>query len=167
MLESQLILGRYFTYCQWCIHDGSCVLRHNEFLGQPSNEKIDRSPYPGHEDLRWHLSAFQRSSHRANCNGRIHASGSIFVPLVCECGTALSSLTFSSLLNTGMCKKFSPNRKGKRRKRIAAEILARRGITFKKAGEKIRKKDYLKEKELEEVEGRCPEDPLYKAIMMR
>jgi hypothetical protein len=131
-MEKTFIKGKYFTYCQWCKKDGRCVLRHFQFLGMKSAKKIDRSSYPGHEDLRWHGSAFQKNSSRGMCAGRISETGSIFYPLQCECGTVISSMIFSVLTNTGFCAKFQPNKNGEERLRIAKEIAKKQKIAISK-----------------------------------
>ena len=45
-------------------------------------------------------------------------SGSIYIPLICECGTAINSF----------CKKMTPNEKGKKRLKLAKRIAKKRGI---------------------------------------
>ena len=105
-MESRDIKGAYFPYCQWCRWDGDCVLSHYQFLGMKPAEGIDRTPYPGHEDVEWHATGFQRNSHRGMCQGRIMKSGAFFYPLICQCGTAVSSLKFSFALGATPCCKF-------------------------------------------------------------
>jgi len=141
--------GKYFLYCQWCRRDGHCILRHYQFLGTKSSGQVDRSFCPGHEDLAWHLSGFQQDTKRTTCNGRIYKTDSVYYPLQCECGTAISSLTFSFIFGR-FCAKFQPNENGKERLRIAEEIAEKRGI------------------ELSEVDLKdLPEpDPNYVAAMM-
>lgn len=116
---AQALTGHYFPYCQFCTHDGRCELRHNELLGLPPGNGVDSTPYPGHENIRWHFSAFQRNSTRGQCTGRIKPSGSFFLPLVCECGTAVDSF----------CQKFSPNEKGKQRTKLAEQIASQKGVS--------------------------------------
>jgi hypothetical protein len=145
------LTGHYFPYCQFCEHDGNCELRHNEFLGLNSQGKVDKSRYPGHEDLTWHFSAFQGNRRRGTCAGRIMKSGSIFIPLVCECGTAISSLTFSYLFGIdSFCRKFRPNEKGKQRKKLAEKIAKKKDISI----EKIKPED-------------LPEPEPYDSVMQR
>ena len=120
--------GHYFTYCQWCRRDGRCHLRHYQFLGQKRGKGKDKTPYPGHENLRWHASAFQTGSERGSCTGKILKSESFYYPLMCECGTVISSLTFSALLNPHVCAKFQPNERGKEIRRQAEEIARQKGI---------------------------------------
>lgn len=132
MLREKELTGHYFTYCQWCKNDGKCVLRHHEFLGLPAGEGTDRTSYSSHEDLSWGFSAFQKGVRRGRCVGRILASGSVYLPLVCECGTAINSLTFATVFNTGLCGKFEPNEKGKERMQIAKEIARRRHLALAK-----------------------------------
>ncbi len=114
------LTGGYFHYCQFCKHDGSCELKHYEFMGVPPGEGVDRSPFHHHEDLRWGFSAFQQNTSRAQCTGRIRATDSIFFPLVCECGTVVDSF----------CRKFVPNGRGKERVALAKQIAAQRGIAL-------------------------------------
>ena len=71
-------------------------------MGVESGDEISKDPYPGHENLRWHFSTFQRGTTRSQCIGRILPTDSIFLPLSCECGTAI---------NDSMCGKFKPNKK--------------------------------------------------------
>lgn len=118
------ITGGYFTYCQFCLHDGDCALTHNEFMGQPSAGKIDKTGYPGHEDLSWHFSTFQ-SGQRASCFGRIRVTDSLFIPLVCECGTAISSFIWGQF-----CAKFEENEKGLERLKLAKEIARKKHIAI-------------------------------------
>ncbi len=126
MVKTGELTGHYFTYCQWCKNDNNCVLLHHEFLGLPTNGKVDATPYPGHENLRWHMSGFQSDSRRGMCFGRIHATGNIFYPLGCDCGTVISSLTFSGIVNSGYCAKFEPNEKGKLREQQARSLSRKR-----------------------------------------
>jgi len=108
-MTGEILTGHYFPYCQICKHDGSCELKHYEFLGIKPKGEIDRTAYQGHEDIEWHLTAFQGSDSRGNrgaCTGRIHATGSIFYPLACGCGTVISSLTFSTALGAMLCQKY-------------------------------------------------------------
>ncbi len=137
-MEQEKILGRYFACCQFCVHDGNCELKHFELMGLPSADKVDDTPYPGHENLGWHLSAFQDNRQRGTCAGRIMKSGSIFIPLICECGTAINSF----------CKKMTPNKKGRKRLELAKRIAEEKGI------------------ELSEIdpEDLPPLDPNYEAI---
>lgn len=121
--------GHYFPYCQFCEYDGSCELRHNEFLGLESQGKVDKSRYPGHEDLSWHFSTFQKHLERGACNGRIRAIDSTFFPLGCECGTAIMSLKFCSIFGTGFCQKFKPNKKGEQRMELAEKIAKEKDIS--------------------------------------
>ena len=116
---NRYITGHYFTYCQLCKHDGNCELKHYEVLGMRSSGKIDKTPYPGHENLRWHFSFLQTGTIRGMCAGRIIATISPFYPLACACGT---------VINGSNCQKFEPNEEGLKRKKVAHEILARRGI---------------------------------------
>jgi hypothetical protein len=101
-----LLKGNYFPYCQICKYDGNCELKHYEFLGIKPKGEVDKTPYKSHEDVAWPLSAFQTGSDRAACTGRINETGSIYYPLACECGTAISSLTFSKVLGASLCQKF-------------------------------------------------------------
>ncbi len=126
MAKTVEITGHYFTYCQWCQCDGECVLLHNEYLGLPPGGKTDTTPYPGHENLRWHMSGFQGNSPRGMCTGRIRQTDSMFYPLACDCGTAISSLTFSRIFGSGFCGKFDPNEKGKLREQQAKELARKR-----------------------------------------
>lgn len=119
-MERERLLGHYFSCCQFCEHDGNCELRHFELVGLPSAGKIDDTPYPGHEDLSWHLSTFQGNRQRGTCAGRIVKSGSIYFPLVCECGTAIDSF----------CRKLTPNEKGRERLELAKRIAEEKGIEF-------------------------------------
>lgn len=128
------LTGHYFPYCQFCEHDGSCELRHNEFLGLNSQGKVDKTGYPGHEDLAWHFSVFQTRSKRGTCSGGIRASGSIYFPLQCECGTVICSLGLASLFGTEFCRKFKPNEKGRRRLKLAEKIAKERGISIEEIG---------------------------------
>ncbi len=116
--DKQYIKAGYFLYCKWCHWDGRCRLRHYRFLGVNPGKKIDNTPYQGHEDLEWHLSAFQgsegsRHPQRAMCRGRIFATGDAFFPLSCECGTSISSLAFCVITGGGFCAKFMPSEQGK------------------------------------------------------
>lgn len=147
--KRKFLKGAYFAYCQWCRWDGHCNLRHYQFLGMKPAEKIDDSPYPGHEDLNWHLSIFQKNSERGMCCGRIYEIESIYCPLQCECGTVISSLTFSANMGTGFCAKFRPNEKGKERMRIADKISKEKNVK-------------ISEIDLDEL---CPSDPDYDAVM--
>lgn len=119
-------------------------------MGVKSGSGIDKTPYPGHEDLSWHMTGFQRGSQRSACTGRIFKTDSIFYPLMCECATAISSLASSSLFGGGGCAKFLPNEKGQERIIIAESIAKEREI------------------ELSEVlpEELPPPDPDYEAAMM-
>lgn len=121
------IKGGYFPYCQFCRHDGNCELKHYEFMGQPSTDKVDHSPYPGHEDLGWHMSAFQSGS-RASCSGRIRVSDNLYFPLICECHTAISSLTMQDLSGR-ICAKFEENEKGLERLELAKRIAQKKHIS--------------------------------------
>jgi hypothetical protein len=107
--------GHYFLYCQLCELDGKCVLRHNEFMGVAPNaeNKVDDTPYRGHEDVRWAISGFQGRTPRSACTGLIRKTDSIYYPLDCECGTALSSLTFSGVFGGG-CAKIQIGEKGQK-----------------------------------------------------
>ena len=116
--EQKELRGGYFRYCQWCEHDGNCTLRHHEFMGAPDGGQVDKTPYSGHEDLRWAFSIFQDNTSRATCNGVIRATGSIFLPLGCQCGTVIS----------GVCRKMKPNEKHVRALAIAEKIAKERGI---------------------------------------
>ena len=113
------LLGGYFYCCQFCIHDGLCELRHCDFMGAPAGEGVDHSLYPGHENIAWHLSAFQLGSSRSQCTGKIRKNNSIFYPLICECGTAIDS---------PVCQKLTLNDKGKERLILAQEIAKKRGV---------------------------------------
>jgi hypothetical protein len=153
------ILGGYFPYCQFCLHDGNCALRHCDFLGNTSCDGIDDSiPYRGHEDFVWLFSIFQHNSPRGNCSGHISQTNSIFYPLQCSCGTVLNSLSMSSILGNHSCQKFTPNHRGKLRLVIAQEIAARRQANPEK--------DILTETELDELEQRCPLDQGYQSAML-
>ncbi len=110
--------GGYFRYCQWCEHDGNCILRHCEFMGAPCSDRVDPNGYPGHEDLRWHFSWAQAGTSRSTCNGRIKPTNAFFIPLACECGTAIS----------GVCRKMKPNEKHARSMVIAEKIAKEKGI---------------------------------------
>lgn len=127
-MEEKKLTGHYFPYCQFCKYDGKCELRHNEFLGLPTQGKVDDSGYSGHENLGWHFSVFQKNNPRGTCNGRILATGSIFIPLYCECGTAVSSLALNALSGKGMCAKFQKNERGKKRLALAKRIAKRKSI---------------------------------------
>ena len=144
----QPLKGGYFFYCQWCRFDGHCILRHNQFLGMKSSGKIDKTPYPGHEDVGWHFIAAQRGTKRGMCHGRIYKTDSIYFPLACECGAVIPSLRFSSIFGI-FCAKFQPNEKGKERLRIAQEIAKKKGIK-------------LSEIDFDDLP---PPDPNYKAVM--
>jgi len=89
--------------------------------------------------LKWHFSVFQKGTMRSKCTGRILPTDSIFLPLFCECGTAI---------NDSMCGKFKPNKKGERRIKLAKEIAEKKGI---------------------DVSDVCPEDlpklPVYSSIV--
>lgn len=159
MTSRSLINGGYFPYCQWCTHDGSCELRHYEFSGVESKDEVDKSEYPGHEDLRWHYSGFQGQSQRAACNGRIQASGSIFTPLVCECGTAISSLHITVLMGIGFCRKFNPTEAGIKRNELACKMLSDRGESFDEGG-------VLTEEELALLDKTFPIDDDYDSVMI-
>ncbi len=137
-MEQEKILGHYFPCCQFCVHDGNCELKHFELMGLSSAGKVDDTPYPGHENLVWHLSVFQDNRRRGTCAGRIMKSGSIFIPLICECGTAINSF----------CKKFTLNKKGRKRLKLAKGIAKEKRI------------------ELSEIdpEDLPPLDPNYEAI---
>ncbi len=150
-MRKEQIKGGYFVYCQWCRRDTHCRLRHCQFMGAKPAGQIDRTPYPSHEDLSYGLTAFQQKPHRAACNGLICKTGSIFYPLVCQCGTAISSLTLSSALNLNMCAKFQPNEKGKERIKIAQDIAKKRKIDLSDVS----------------PEGLPEADPNYVAIMNR
>ncbi|MFA5052591.1 MAG: hypothetical protein WC565_00820 [Parcubacteria group bacterium] len=115
MSQEKFIEGHYFPYCQWCVNDGHCILRHCEFMGiKPNAEgKVDDTPYRGHENISWHMSGFQMKTRRAACVGKIYETDSIYFPLACECGTVISSLCFGTTFGTGLCAKFQPNRNGK------------------------------------------------------
>lgn len=117
-MEREKILGRYFPCCQFCEHDGNCELKHFELMGLPSAGKVDDTPYPGHEDLGWHFGVFQGNRRRGTCAGRIMKSDSIFFPLICECGTVIDSF----------CKKLTPNKKGRKRLKLAKGIAREKGI---------------------------------------
>lgn len=120
------IKGGYFPYCQFCKHDGNCELKHHEFMGQRSTGKVDTSCYSGHEDLGWHMTAFQ-SGQRTSCSGRIRVSDNLYVPLICECGTRISSLTMQQLSGQ-FCAKFEENEKGLERLELAKEVARKKGI---------------------------------------
>lgn len=122
------VKGAYFELCQFCVHDGSCELRHHEFMGVSAGPGIDQSPYPGHEDLTWHFSSFQNGSSRAHCTGRIGRSKAHYLPLGCECGTAVTDIS---------CQKFAANEAGHRRRRLAIQIALQRGLEL----EKVRSED--------------------------
>lgn len=124
------IRGGYFPYCQFCKHDGICELKHHEFMGQPSAEKVDESPCPGHEDLGWHNTAFQFTQ-RANCSGRIGISDNFYTPLICECHTVISSLALQEL-SGGFCAKFGENEKGLERLKLAKKVARRKHIALEK-----------------------------------
>lgn len=117
------LLGRYFPYCQWCRHDGNCALRHCDFLGVLPGAGVDQTPYPGHENVSWHFSSFQvlgdKMVMRAQCTSRVRETNSIFLPLACECGTAIDG---------GFCQKFLANEAGAERLRIAEKLARERGI---------------------------------------
>lgn len=122
LLESREITGHYFSYCQFCEHDGKCELKHHEYLGRPGSEGVDKTPYRSHEDLAWHMSSAQQNTPRGNCVGRIKATASLYYPLQCECGTVINSLTFGLLFGSDMCAKFEPNELGKERLELAKSI---------------------------------------------
>lgn len=126
--DSDKLTGHYFPYCQFCSHDGRCELRHNQFLGLPSQGSIDKSVYSGHEDLPFHMTVFQNGTERGTCNGHIQRTGSVYYPLGCECGTVISSLSLSGLFGGGFCQKFSPNEKGNERLRLAKQLAEERGV---------------------------------------
>lgn len=161
------ILGGYFPYCQWCKYDGNCVLKHHEFMGTPSQGEIDKTPYPGHEDLGWHGTAFHAGRSRSTCVGRIGATRSCFYPLACECGTVVNSLTFGSF-----CQKFVPNPKAKMREAIYRALSQLREessdqLILLEFDDFSRKPDtnVLSEEELERLEELCPCDHHYQAAM--
>jgi hypothetical protein len=131
-MKNKFLKGAYFTYCKWCRWDGHCNLRHYQYVGAKSINQIDDSPYPGHEGLSWGCSAFQVNTKRAGCNGRIYKSDSLFYPLACECGTVISSLTFSSLFGITMCVKFQPNKEGKERFELAKKIARIKKVDISK-----------------------------------
>jgi len=104
MLEK--IRGAYFPYCIWCVHDGRCRLKHHRFMGMNPVKGVDKIPYPGHEGVGWHLSGFQSNNPRGMCMRRICKTNSIFYPLMCSCGSAISSLRFSFTVGAMPCAKF-------------------------------------------------------------
>lgn len=119
--------GAYFPYCQWCRKDGHCILRHYQFLGVEFADHANEFRF-AHEDLSCNMSAFQRNTTRAVCGGRIFETESFYLPLYCECGTVISSLTLSTAMGTGFCAKFQPSEKGKERMRMAEKIAKEKGI---------------------------------------
>jgi hypothetical protein len=121
-----LPLGRYFNCCQYCIHDGSCELKHHEFMGTPAGNGIDTMPYQGHEGHEWLYSVAQKKSLRAMCTGRIRQTESRYYPLQCECGTSITGLGISDI----DCKKFSINQKGLDRKAACEKIAAEHGVNL-------------------------------------
>jgi len=138
-IKENILKGGYFQLCQFCEHDGQCILLHHEFMGVEPGDGVSKIPYPGHENLKWHFSVFQKGTMRSKCTGRILPTDNIFLPLSCECGTAI---------NDSMCEKFKPNEKGKRRIKLTEEVAEKKGID---------KSDV------------CPEDlpelPFYRSIM--
>ncbi|MBT6690903.1 hypothetical protein HOB10_01040 [Candidatus Parcubacteria bacterium] len=159
MSQRHEILGGYFPYCQFCLHDGSCALRHCDFLEKSNCHGIDNSiPYRGHEDFIWLFSIFQANSTRGSCSGRISQTNSPFYPLQCSCGTVINSLSLSSLMGGHACQKFTPNASGQLRLATAQEIAARRQANPEK--------DVLTEVELSELEQRCPFDQNYQSAML-
>lgn len=113
------LTGGYFPCCQFCKHDGSCELKHYEFMGVPPGGGIDRSPFH-HENLSWGFSLFQRNTSRAQCTGRIRATDRLFFPIACECGTVVDSF----------CQKFVPNEKGEERMALARQIAAQKEVAL-------------------------------------
>lgn len=106
-------------------------------MGVKSSGKIDRTSYPGHEDVVWHQTAAQHRNPRASCNGRIYYSTNLFIPLMCECGTAITSLALAPALGGRVfCAKFQPNKKGKERLRIAEKIAKDQGIDISQVSSK-------------------------------
>lgn len=99
-------------------------------MGQPSAGKVDTSGYPGHEDLGWHMSTFQ-SGPRASCSGRIRVSDNLYLPLICECHTRISSLTIQDLSGR-ICAKFEENEKGLERLELAKKVARRKHIALEK-----------------------------------
>jgi len=164
-MQFRKLLGHYFPYCQWCKFDGQCELKHCEFIGVEPGEGIDNSPYPGHENLAWHGSAFQGKSSRASCTGRISATDNLFYPLGCKCGTMISSLTLSSLFSQ-MCAKFVPNPKGRMREVIATAIIKTREEKSDQESDPSTK-EYLTDEELIRLDELCPMNYDYQAEMTR
>ena len=121
-MHKQELLGGYFTYCQFCVHDGSCALKHYEYLGAPEGSGVDKTPYPGHEHTVWHMVDAQKGFSRSVCTGRIRDTGSVFFPLQCECASVITSVFHHG------CAKFSPNDNGKERLKIAKKLAEERGI---------------------------------------
>ncbi len=133
------IRGNYFLYCQWCHWDGRCRLKHHRFLGVQPGKGVDHTPYTSHEDVEWHATAFQghkqgRHLQRAMCRGRIYATDSVFYPLACQCGTVISSLTFSSILGGCLCGKFMPSKRGEIEMKRFEEIIKQEEGFIKKDG---------------------------------
>ena len=159
MSQRQPISGGYFPYCQFCLHDGNCALRHCDFLGMPSSQKTDASiPYGGHEDFTWLFSMFQINHSRGCCSGRIAQTISPFYPLQCSCGTVINSLSLTGSIGGNTCQKFTPNARGQLRLTTAQEIADRRQADPAR--------DALTEPELDELEQRCPMDRAYSSAMV-
>jgi hypothetical protein len=131
------INGAYFPYCQFCVHDGSCALRHCDYLGTPEGSGVDTSPYVSHEDFAWAFSSFQSGTSRARCSGRILQIDSHFLPLQCECGTAINSLSFFH----HFCSQFEPNEAGMRRRRLMHCIAVECGISYEEAAKALPEPD--------------------------
>ncbi len=126
---TQPLTGHYFTYCQFCVHDGKCELRHCEFLGLPSAG--EKGPgFHHHEEIVDLLTIFQENTPQGCCNGRIVATDSPFIRLRCECGVAVSSLGLNDIPGGTFCHKFQPNEPGQARQKIAQEIASQRGISL-------------------------------------
>ena len=113
------IKGAYFASCQFCTHDGSCELRHNEFTGLSPAPGVDTKTCLGQEDFAWHFVSFQKDTPRAHCSGRIGVTGSENLPLCCECGTAIDDIS---------CQRFVPNDFGKKRIMEAMRLAVKRGV---------------------------------------
>ncbi len=113
------IHGGYFVQCQYCEHDGSCELRHHEFMGISSRGEVNKFRF-NHEDLTLLFSWAQYGKEVSRCSGRVGGTGSIFFPVMCECSASIS----------GSCQKFVPNQKGEERQMHAERIAEEKGISL-------------------------------------
>lgn len=120
--------GHYFPYCKFCVHDNVCELHHHEYTGASSLGSLVRHNKPfDHEDLRGTMAIFQKGTTRECCSGKIGVTGSPFLPLRCQCGTVLGSITLSG---GHMCQKFIPTKEAIMQLAKAQEIAKEKGFTL-------------------------------------